>query len=198
MDKIRSYYNIDLIKVLTGIRRYDKSIILKQIIDAIKELDIDDNHIIYINFEDFEYDSIKEENLFYKLVKSMIVDENKYYMFFDEIQHVNGFEKVIASFKSTINTSIFIYGSNSKLLSSDLATLLVGRTVEFKILPFIYKGAFDYLTLNGNKPNDAFSPISDSSPKYVLSLDKVDMTRDGICHLNIVDFLLGKIDLYLS
>ena len=76
--------------------------------------------------------------------------------------------------------------------------MLVGRTVEFKILPFIYKEAFDYLTLNGNKPNDAFSPISDSSPKYVLSLDKVDMSRDGICHLNIVDFLLGKVDLYLS
>ena len=149
LEKIRPYYDIDLIKVLTGIRRCGKSIIMSQIIDEIKSLGVKDNHIIYINFEDFEYEDIKEAKDFNQLIKNNIIDSNKYYMFFDEIQHVNEFEKVIASFKATLNCSIFITGSNSKLLSGELATLLVGRTVEFKILPFSYKEAVEYLLLNG-------------------------------------------------
>ncbi len=156
LEKIRPYYDIDLIKVLTGIRRCGKSIIMSQIIDEIKSLGVKDNHIIYINFEDFEYEDIKEAKDFNQLIKNNIIDSNKYYMFFDEIQHVNEFEKVIASFKATLNCSIFITGSNSKLLSGELATLLVGRTVEFKILPFSYKEAVEYLLLNGKNVTDDF------------------------------------------
>ena len=156
LQKIRPYYDIALIKVLTGIRRGGKSIIMSQIIDEIKARGIIDNHIIYINFEDFEYEDIKEAKEFYKIVKDRIIDKEKYYLFFDEIQHVNEFEKVIASFKATLNCSIFITGSNSKLLSGELATLLVGRTVEFKIMPFSYKEAIDYLTLNKKEVSEDF------------------------------------------
>lgn len=158
LEKIRPYYDIDIIKVLTGMRRSGKSIILKQIMDEIISINkVNKDHIIYINFEDFAFEEIKTAKLFYELVKSKIVDDEKYYMFFDEIQHVNEFEKVIASFKATCNCSIFITGSNSRLLSGELATLLVGRTVEFKILPFSYKESCDYLELNGvNVNHDEF------------------------------------------
>lgn len=158
LEKIRPYYDIDIIKVLTGMRRSGKSIILKQIMDEIISTSkVSKNHIIYINFEDFAYEEIKTAKLFYELVKSKMIDDEKYYMFFDEIQHVSEFEKVIASFKATCNCSIFITGSNSKLLSGELATLLVGRTVEFKILPFSYKESCDYLKLNGvNVNHDEF------------------------------------------
>ena len=83
LEKIRPYYDIDLIKVLTGIRRCGKSIIMNQIIDEIKSLGVKDDHIIYINFEDFEYEDVKEAKEFNQLVKKSIVDSNKYYMFFD-------------------------------------------------------------------------------------------------------------------
>lgn len=158
LEKIRPYYDIDIIKVLTGMRRSGKSIILKQIMDEIISTSkVSKDHIIYINFEDFAYEEIKTAKLFYELVKSKMIDDEKYYMFFDEIQHVSEFEKVIASFKATCNCSIFITGSNSKLLSGELATLLVGRTVEFKILPFSYKESCDYLKLNGvNVNHDEF------------------------------------------
>lgn len=158
LEKIRPYYDIDIIKVLTGMRRSGKSIILKQIMDEIISTSkVSKDHIIYINFEDFAYEEIKTAKLFYELVKSKMIDDEKYYMFFDEIQHVSEFEKVIASFKATCNCSIFITGSNSKLLSGELATLLVGRTVEFKILPFSYKESCDYLELNGvNVNHDEF------------------------------------------
>ena len=158
LEKIRPYYDIDIIKVLTGMRRSGKSIILKQIMDEIISTSkVSKDHIIYINFEDFAYEEIKTAKLFYELVKSKMIDDEKYYMFFDEIQHVSEFEKVIVSFKATCNCSIFITGSNSKLLSGELATLLVGRTVEFKILPFSYKESCDYLELNGvNVNHDEF------------------------------------------
>lgn len=158
LEKIRPYYDIDIIKVLTGMRRSGKSIILKQIMDEIISTSkVSKDHIIYINFEDFAYEEIKTAKLLYELVKSKMIDDEKYYMFFDEIQHVSEFEKVIASFKATCNCSIFITGSNSKLLSGELATLLVGRTVEFKILPFSYKESCDYLKLNGvNVNHDEF------------------------------------------
>ncbi len=156
LEKIRPYYEIDLIKVLTGIRRCGKSVLMWQIMEEIRKTGVDDNHIIYINFEDFEYEDIKDAKDFHKFIKEKIVDSGKYYMFFDEIQHVNEFEKVIASFKATVNCSIFITGSNSKLLSGELATLLVGRTVEFKIMPFSYKEALDYLAMNGKTVSDDF------------------------------------------
>ncbi len=80
LEKIRPYYDIDLIKVLTGIRRCGKSIIMNQIIDEIKSLGVKDDHIIYINFEDFEYEDVKEAKEFNQLVKNNIIDSNKYYI----------------------------------------------------------------------------------------------------------------------
>lgn len=137
LSQIRKYYELDLIKVLTGVRRSGKSIILKQIIKELKHK-TDDKHIIYVNFEDFEFEEIDTAKKLHEFIKSKIKDSKKYYIFFDEIQHVNEFEKVLASFKATLNCSLFVTGSNSKLLSGELATLLVGRTVEFKIMPFSY------------------------------------------------------------
>lgn len=139
LSKIREFYDADLIKVITGIRRCGKSVLLKQIIDEIKQRKIKDNHIIYINFEDVEFSFIKDYKDLNKYIKNKIVDDNKYYLFFDEIQMVEKWEKVINSFKATLNVSLFITGSNSRLLSGELATLLSGRYVSFRISPFSFK-----------------------------------------------------------
>lgn len=141
LSKIRPFYEVDLIKVITGIRRSGKSVILTQIIDEIKESGIDDKHIIYVNFESKEYSFIKNDDDLYKYVKEKIVDKKKYYLFFDEIQNVEKWELAVNSFKSDYknNISIFITGSNSDLLSSEFATHIAGRYVSFKILPFSFK-----------------------------------------------------------
>ena len=140
LTKIRPFYDVDLIKVITGIRRCGKSVILTQIIDEIKKKGIDNNHVIYINFELKEYSFIKNDTDLNDYIKSKINDNNKYYVFFDEIQNVDKWELAINSFKAEYKDkiSIFITGSNSDLLSGELATHIAGRYVSFKISPFTF------------------------------------------------------------
>ena len=148
LARIREFYNIDLIKVITGIRRCGKSVILKQIIEELKEMGIKEEHIIYTNFEDIEYSFIKDYLDLNQYIKEKIKDEEKYYLFFDEIQNVDKWEKAINSFKATLNVSLFITGSNSNLLSGELATLLSGRYISFKIAPFSFSEVVTLKNIN--------------------------------------------------
>lgn len=145
LEQIRKYYDSNLIKVITGIRRCGKSILLNQIMEEIMESDgIDKNHIISINFEDLRFSKINTDMKLNSYILKRIVDDRKYYIFLDEIQHVRQFERVLASLKATENVSVFVTGSNSKLLSGRLATLLVGRCKEFRIMPFSYREMLEY------------------------------------------------------
>lgn len=141
LSKIRPFYDVDLIKVITGIRRCGKSVILTQIIEELKKNGVKDNQIVYINFESKEYSMIKNDDDLYVYVKEKMKDKTKNYLFFDEIQNVNGWEKTVNSFKADYkeNVSIFLTGSNSDLLSGELATHLAGRYVSFKVYPFTFK-----------------------------------------------------------
>ena len=157
LENIRRFYESNLIKVLTGVRRCGKSVLLNQIKEELlAETKIREDHIISINFEDIKFSKIKNCNKLNDYILKRILDENKYYIFLDEIQHVRQFEKVLASLKATKNVSIFVTGSNSKLLSGKLASLLVGRCKEFKIMPFSYSEFVKYYEENGlilpNKP----------------------------------------------
>ena len=141
LKKIRPFYDQDLIKVITGIRRSGKSVILNQIINEIEKISVKEDNIIYINFELTDYSDIKTFKEFDKYIKNKIINKDKYYLFFDEIQYVKEWERTINSYKAKYkdNVSIFITGSNSDLLSGELASLLSGRYVSFKIKPFSFK-----------------------------------------------------------
>lgn len=154
LEQIRPYYESDIIKVITGVRRAGKSILLDTIKEELIEQGVPQDHIIYINFEDLDYDYIVDATDLNKEIKSRISDENKYYIFLDEIQHIEKFEKALASFRATLNVSLFVTGSNSTLLAGELATLLTGRTVEFEILPFSFYEMKQYFELNGKEFND--------------------------------------------
>lgn len=154
LEQIRPYYESDIIKVITGVRRAGKSILLDTIKEELIEQGVPQDHIIYLNFEDLDYDYIVDAADLNKEIKSRISDENKYYIFLDEIQHIENFEKALASFRATLNVSLFVTGSNSTLLAGELATLLTGRTVEFEILPFSFYEMKQYYELNGKEFND--------------------------------------------
>ena len=148
---IRPFYNQDLIKVLFGIRHSGKSVILTQIIEELKKDGIKEDHIIFLNFEDFDNEEYTDPKKLNQLIKSKIIDNKKYYIFFDEIQNVESWEKVVNSLRATKNTSIFITGSNSDLLSSDLATYIAGRYVSFKVTPFTFKEICEFLKIKSKK-----------------------------------------------
>ncbi len=151
LRQIRPYYEADLIKVITGVRRSGKSILLDTIKDELIEAGVDGTHIIYINLEDMDYEYLETASDLNQEIKLRIQDEKKYYIFLDEIQHIKNFEKALASFRATLNVSLFVTGSNSTLLAGELATLLTGRTVEFEILPFTFSEMAEFYKLN-NRP----------------------------------------------
>lgn len=151
LEQIRPYYESDIIKVITGVRRCGKSVLLESIRDELIQQGISGDHIIYLNFEDLDFEYIRNASDLNKEIKSRVTDQEKYYLFLDEIQHVQQFEKALASFRASLNVSIFVTGSNSTLLSGELVTLLTGRTVEFEVLPFSFYEMQQYYKLN-NRP----------------------------------------------
>lgn len=156
LSRIRGFYESDLVKILVGIRRCGKSVILKQIMQELKEKGIDESHIIYINFELIEFEELQDYKKLNIYIKEKIIDDKKYYVFLDEIQKVEKFEDVVNSLRASIdNISIFITGSNSKLLSNELSTVLSGRYVLFNIYPLSYK-EFVELTNKEAKSEDTF------------------------------------------
>lgn len=148
LEQIRPYYDSDIIKVITGVRRCGKSMLLDEIKDELLGQGISSDKIIYLNLEDMDYEYIVNASDLNKEIKSRISDNGKYYIFLDEVQHVKDFEKALASFRATLEVSLFVTGSNSTLLSGELATLLTGRTVEFEILPFSFYEMKQYYELN--------------------------------------------------
>lgn len=144
LKRIRPFYHSEMVKVITGIRRCGKSIIIKQIIKELEDGGIPESRIVYINFEDYKYIDLFDTNSLYEYVLKRISESEKYYLLFDEIQNVNKFELAVNSFRSTHDVSIFITGSNSRLLSGELATHLSGRTISFRIMPFTFSEYCQY------------------------------------------------------
>ena len=155
LNRIRDFYNSDLIKILVGIRRCGKSVILEQIMEELKINGVDEQHIIYVNFEFIEFEELTDYKKLNTYVKERIKDDSIYYLFFVEIQNVENFEKVINSLRASKKVSIFITGSNSRLLSEELSTILSGRYVSFRINPLSYK---EVLELRGmeNSTDEVF------------------------------------------
>lgn len=145
LRKIRNFYDSDLIKILVGIRRSGKSVILRQIIEELEDKGVESDHIIYINFEFIEFEDLTDYKELNKYIKEKIKDNKLYYLFFDEIQNVENFEKVVNSLRASCKVSIFMTGSNSRLLSEELSTVLSGRYVSFRISPLSYKEVLELL-----------------------------------------------------
>lgn len=201
LSKIRGFYESDLIKILVGIRRCGKSVILQQIMDELKEKNVDEDHIIYINFEFIEFEELQDYKKLNRYVKEQIVDSTIYYVFLDEIQNVDSFEKVVNSLRASVkNISIFITGSNGKLLSEELSTVLSGRYISFQINPLNYreyieltgkdgknKETFDDFVKWGGLPNRTQFTDESNIKDYLHSVFDSIILRDVVSRLGLKD-----------
>ena len=140
MSRIRPFIGSDLIKVMTGIRRCGKSVMLELIKQELIESGIDSAQLIFINFEDMNYSHLQTAQALHDEITKRVAEvKGKAYLFFDEIQEVTDWEKYVNSFRVSLDCDIYITGSNAKLLSGELATYLGGRYVEFIIYPFSFR-----------------------------------------------------------
>ena len=144
LNKIKEFIDKPFIKVITGIRRCGKSSILLLLKDEIIQRGADEKNILCINFESFNYADIKTGEDLYAYVKQLLIPGNKYYILLDEIQEVQGWEKAVNSFMLDFGADIYITGSNSHLLSSELATFLAGRYVEFQIQTLTFRECISF------------------------------------------------------
>ena len=128
-----------IIKVVSGVRRCGKSTLFEIYKDFLLENGVAKNQIISINFEDMDYEELTDYKKLYGYIKSKMIRDKKNYIFLDEIQHVDKFEKVVDSLFIKENTDLYITGSNAYFMSSELATLLSGRYIELKMLPLSFK-----------------------------------------------------------
>lgn len=165
MKQIRPFIGTELIKVMTGIRRCGKSVMLELIQEELMESGVNPAQFISINFEDMNYAHLQTAKALHdEITKRATNMDGKIYLFFDEIQEVSDWEKCINSFRITLDCDIYITGSNAKLLSGELATYLGGRYVEFVIYPFSFAEFLElYHTVAPN------TSVTECFQKYLLS-----------------------------
>lgn len=140
LKEIRDFYNeTSLIKIIYGLRRAGKSIVLTQIMSELVHQNVDKEHLIYLNFESLKYSFIKGPEDLERYINSFVKDKQIYYVFLDEIQKIEDFEKAINSLRITNHFSIFITGSNGRVTFRELATDLSGRYVSFRVHPLTFR-----------------------------------------------------------
>ena len=178
LNKIRGFYHSDIIKVVTGIRRCGKSCFLLSVIKDLKSQGVSENNIISINLDKRGFKNIKTADKLEEVIDRYITDNEKKYIFIDEIQNVKGFEEVINAYRED-GHSVFITGSNSYLLSGELMTKLTGRYVEIEMFPLSF---YEYLEMkkfmgkyvSQNSAEEFTTYIRDGGFPKALEFDNID------------------------
>lgn len=188
LQKLWSWKDEQVIKVVTGIRRCGKSTLLKQYQNKLKLVGVTEEQIISINFEELENEPLLDYKSLYQYIKERLCEDKMTYIFLDEIQKVTSFEKVVDSLHVKENIDIYITGSNAYMLSGDLATLLTGRYVEISMLPLSFK---EYVEITGILKEQAFSEYMKTGGfPYIAVMDrtdeKVEIYLEGIYNTVIV------------
>lgn len=138
IDKIMAYVNTPFVKILTGIRRCGKSTILRMLMEEIKKRGVRDDQILHYSFDSLEYEDIKTAKVLFTHLKQHLCSEGRTYLFLDEIQEVESWEKVVNSLMADYDVDIYVTGSNSRMMSSEISTYLTGRYIAFRIFPLSF------------------------------------------------------------
>ena len=195
LNTLLEFLDKEVIKVIVGVRRCGKSTLLKLFTEELKNRKISKKNIIHINFESMKYRDITDYNLFYDYVAERIPESGKTYLLIDEPQNVIGWEKAVNSFKVDFDCDIYITGSNARLLSSELSTLISGRYVEIDLYPLSYKEYLDFhgIEKNGKTFQDylkfgGFPSIVELGE----NVDRINDVLDGIYNTVIVKDVIAK------
>lgn len=144
LNQIIDLIDKDIIKILTGVRRSGKSVLLQQVVNHLKNNGIKEENIIFIDLESPDFLSYSTINDLNEYIKSKSNKTDKYYLFFDEIQRIEGWQRLVNAYFSLDNFDVYVTGSNSKLLSGEFATYLTGRYINIKIFPFSFVEYLEY------------------------------------------------------
>lgn len=218
LDKLIRYKDKDLIKVITGVRRCGKSVLLFDIYyNYLLKSGIDRAHIIRVNLEDDVEKDLRNSQALHKHIAGQIKGKARHYVMIDEIQYVDGFEDLVNNLKNN-NCDVYITGSNSKMLSGDISTALRGRSIEIKVYPLSFAEYFSYVGGDrrscfndylryGGFPYAATEKDEQGKTEYLKMLEETIATKDIIdrYHLRnpgmfeaVYDFLCSNIGSYVS
>ena len=219
LNKLIQYRKKDIVKIITGIRRCGKSVLLNELFyEYLLSDGVQADHIIKVSLDLKRWESLRNGDKLYHYIADAIHDDELYYVFLDEIQLVDGFEEVVNSIKAEYNTDVYITGSNSKLLSHDINTIFRGRGIEIKVFPlsfaeyFAYRqtdklDAFDEYVLFGGLPYAAQETEEQGKRSYLDMVVNTVVTRDMIERYDIrnealfialVELLCSSIGTYVS
>ena len=193
LDELKKWKDKDLIKVITGIRRCGKSTLFELYINYLRKIGIPDDHIISLNLESPDY-QFKDYKDLYDYVNEKIKDNDMYYVFLDEVQVVEQFEKAVDGLYIKKNVDEYITGSNAYLLSGELATFLAGRYIELKVFPLSFKEYANYFQQDGDE-RLYLKYVNNSSMPYALKLDdqdEIDKYLDAIYNTIIVKDIVTR------
>lgn len=178
LEQLISWREKQIIKVITGVRRCGKSTLLELYKAYLLEQGVQDNQIVSINFEDYDYVDLLQPRQLYAYIKERLVPGRMTYLFFDEIQNVQEYEKVVDSLYIKPNVDVYLTGSNAYMLSSDLATVLSGRYVEIKMLPLSFK---EYVEASGDEHDlgqKYAHYLAHSAFPFTMSINNTRMLRE--------------------
>ena len=202
LEKLKKIKDMQIIKVITGVRRCGKSTLLSQFKNSLIESGVLEEQIISINFEDLKFEDLKDYKLLYQYINERLVPNKKNYIFIDEIQEVENFQKAVDSLFIKDNTDIYITGSNAMMLSGELATLLSGRYIEISILPLSFS---EYLELdetqdvrqtwnkyfeNGGFPYAIQIKDDDIRKDYLMGIYNTVLLKDIVARNKVQDITL--------
>lgn len=195
LERLRNLRHKKLIKIITGIRRCGKSTVLEMFRDELLSEGVKKERIIFINFEDFEYRALRNSDSLYSFIKERLTSEMNY-IFLDEIQRVENFPDVVDSLYIKKNVDLYLTGSNSSLLSSEIATLISGRYVEIKMLPLSFKEFVQATNQTANLSSAYRQYVQTSSFPYVLELletpQEINSYLEGIYNTILVKDIVDR------
>lgn len=195
LERLRNLRHKKLIKIITGIRRCGKSTVLEMFRDELLSEGVKKERIIFINFEDFEYRALRNSDSLYSFIKERLTSEMNY-IFLDEIQRVENFPDVVDSLYIKKNVDLYLTGSNSSLLSSEIATLISGRYVEIKMLPLSFKEFVQATNQTANLSSAYRQYVQTSSFPYVIELletpQEINSYLEGIYNTILVKDIVDR------
>jgi len=214
IEKITPFINKPVIKVISGLRRCGKSTFMKMIIEKLMKDDVKKKNIVYVSMELMAFEFIRDHRLLYNHIKQNLASTGTNYLFIDEVQEIPGWEKAVNSILAENLADIYITGSNSRLFSSEFATLLTGRYVEIPMFPLSFKEflqfrknkkntdtekEFELFLKYGGLPGIHYLELEDESVfQYISSIYNTILLKDVVKRYNIRDvFLLEKITSFI-